>query len=405
MTPIEEDFIGDKATIEWLKAQKLSTQNVYKYIWKRFLKFTGLSGDQILASRKEDKEKLWEKKVMEFKDWVLSQEKSENLGRLGTATVRSFFTFHFVELKFRRTESQKLTKAQRKYEDYRFSLDDFKKMFDVADLTEKYVLTAGKSFGMRASDFMALTRGDLQPYLDRPVPISLGEMPTKKEKIPAYPFIDSDALPVIKLMIDTMTREGRIDPSEKILTYKEEIQLSRILKRLVEKAGINVGNKRVRFHCLRKFLIDHLSSYMSESKWKQIVGKKISESAYISPDTLREDYARAMTETTFTKAVSEDVELLAEKKAMETLAKLMNIPEERRKLLLRQIKGTKTRKDLDRIAEKMRNENQTNGGQACANGHCDETFEQIPESQLLTYLKAGWQIVHRLESGEVIVKR
>ena len=33
---------------------------------------------------------------------------------------------------------------------------------------------------------------------------------------------------------------------------------------------------------------------MSESKWKQIIGKKISEGAYVSPQELREAYLRAM---------------------------------------------------------------------------------------------------------------
>jgi len=42
---------------------------------------------------------------------------------------------------------------------------------------------------------------------------------------------------------------------------------------------------------------------------------------------------------------------------------------------------------------------ETNGGD------CGETFEQINESQLLSYLKAGWQIVKELQNGEVIVKR
>jgi hypothetical protein len=36
-------------------------------------------------------------------------------------------------------------------------------------------------------------------------------------------------------------------------------------------------------------------------------------------------------------------------------------------------------------------------------GDCD--FEQINESQLLSYLKAGWQIIKELQNGEVIVKR
>lgn len=109
-------------------------------------------------------------------------------------------------MEFRRTESVRLTEARRKYEDYRFSRDDLKKMVDVADLEEKYVVVAGKSFGLRAGDFLKMTCGDLEPYTDRPVPISTGEYAIQKESVPAYPFIDSDAKPVIKLMLEKMDR-------------------------------------------------------------------------------------------------------------------------------------------------------------------------------------------------------
>jgi predicted flavoprotein YhiN len=66
---------------------------------------------------------------------------------------------------------------------------------------------------------------------------------------------------------------------------------------------------------------------MSESKWKQVVGKKISEGAYISPDELRKDYARAMPETTFTRVMTEDVKLVAKKEALLALTKTMGISE------------------------------------------------------------------------------
>ena len=54
------------------------------------------------------------------------------------------------------------------------------------------------------------------------------------------------------------------------------------------------GNRIVRFHNLRKYLIDRLSAVCSESQWKQVAGKKISEGAYISTEQLREIYTRAM---------------------------------------------------------------------------------------------------------------
>jgi len=395
---------NDKATVEWLNSQKHSTAIVYKCLWQHFLEFTGLNGDQILDERKSDKNYAMEKKVLQFKSWMISQKgQSENTAKAAAMAVRGFFAFFRVPLQFRRSESAKLTESTRKTEDYLFNKEDLKKMFDVADLTEKYVLTAGKSFGLRAGDFIRLTRGNLEPYLNRETPIGIGEYVTQKERVKAYPFIDSDALPVIKLMIEKMDRQGRTNSSDRLLTFKDEIQLSRVLKRLVEKAGINAGDKQVRFHSLRKFLIDRISSVMSESKWKQIIGKKIYESAYVSPENLRQDYARAVPETCFTELVREgDVESIAKKQVLIELAKNMGITEEQMTTMFKvkkaqtataQIKSLRTL-----IAQKRKRAE-------CDGGDCGEQFEQVSETELLQRLKSGWIIVHRLASGEVIVRR
>lgn len=397
---IENQFPNDKASVEWLKSQKKATMYAYKYSWRFFLEFTGMTGDKILESRKVDKEYAWEKKTLEFKTWLIQKGLSEHSAVSATTAVRSFFSFYRLDLNFKRTEKAKLTEATRKTEDYKFSLEDLKKMCDVADLEEKYVVTAGKSFGLRAGDFLRLTRGDLEPYLNRPVPISIGDYVTAKEHVKACPFIDSDALPIIKLLIEKMDREGR---TGRILTFKDNIQLSRTLKRLTEKAGIKTGNKVVRFHCLRKFLIDRISRFMSESKWKQIVGKKIHEGAYVSSEDLREDYQRAMAESCFTKLVGEgDVESIVKKQVLIELAKNMGITEEQIATMFASKRAKTTRaqiKSLRMLIAQKRRRTQTNGGD------CGETFEQIAETQLLQYLQAGWQIVHRLSGGQVIIKR
>jgi uncharacterized protein (DUF433 family) len=261
----------------------------------------------------------------------------------------------------------------RKTEDYRFSLQDLRKMYDVADLQEKYILMAGKSLALRSSDFLRLKRGDFEPYLDRPVPISIGEITTQKERTKAYPFIDSDAKIVIKLMLQKMDREGTTKPNDRVLTFSDEIQLSRVVKRLTEKAGIKTGNKQVRFHNLRKFLIDRISRFMSESKWKQIVGKKISDGAYVSGEDLREDYLRAMAETCFTKLVGEgDVQNIVKKQVLIELTKNMGITEQQITTMFA-LKNAKTTskqiKTLRSLIAQKRRGTQTNGGQI------DCTFE------------------------------
>jgi len=35
----------------------------------------------------------------------------------------------------------------------------------------------------------------------------------------------------------------------------------------------------------------------------------------------------------------------------------------------------------------------------------EEEFQQINEAQLLAYLRDGWQSLHKLNSGQVIIKR
>lgn len=397
----------DKASIEWLNSLDADTRKVYKSHWVRFLKFTGLTGDQILADRKADIETeahKWEGKVLEFKRWMMeTQHLGSNTARSAANAVRGFFSFHYKPIVLRPQQSKKLAESHRKTEDYKFSKEDLKKMADVGNLKEQYIVVAGKSFGLRASDFCNLSRGDLSPYIEREVPISIGSINTIKENVPAYPFIDSDAQPVIKLMLEQMTREGRTNPNEKMLKYRWEKELSEVLKRLAVRAGIETGNKRVRFHCLRKFLIDRLSSFMSESKWKQIVGKTIGEGAYVSADSLREDYIRAMAETTFVKVLPQaQIELLAKKQSLMIYAKIAGMTEDEMKAIFRTKKASTLQAEvslLEEIAEAQRKEKEKVNG--CADGdHCQRL---VTEEQLEVMFAQGWRVVTCLPSGKIVV--
>lgn len=401
----KDHFPNDKATHEWLDSFPKS-RLTYQTYFKIFVEFTGMSGDEMLTSRKEDKDYAWEKRVFEFKEWMMNKKKkSEYSAVTGTSAARSFFAFHHLPLMYRKSENARLTAAKRKTEDYRFSVEDLKKMADVADLEEQYVIIVGKSFGLRAGDFLRLTRGDLEAYINREPPISIGEYATEKESVKAYPFLDSDAIPVVKLMLEKMNREGRTDTSERMLTYKNEIQLSRVLKRVADKAGITHGSKIVRFHCLRKFLIDRLSSFMSESKWKQIVGKTITEGAYVSPDSLREDYQRAMSETCFVKTTSEaDMELLAKKQALMMLAKLQGMGEGEIKTIFRQHVNLTLAGQvrlLEELTESKTQRKTRKSKDDCADGeNCQKI---ITEAELQTALSRGWHFVSSLPSGKIVV--
>lgn len=377
--------INDKVASEWLDAQKPSTKRIYGGIWDKFTAFVKMSGSEILASRKEDKDALWEKRVIAFKTHLKEKGFASYSTTTAAMAIRGFFAYYRLPLVYRRPESKRLGERSRKSEDFRFTLSDLRKLYEIADLQEKYVVIAGKSFGLRAGDFLALTRGDLEPIIDREPPISVGPLNTQKETVKAYPFIDSDAKPVIKLMLEKMTREGRTAPSDKILQYSDEIQLSRVLKRCVTKAGINTGGKEIRFHCLRKFLSDHLSSFMSESKWKQVVGKQISEGAYISPDDLAKDYVRAMPETCFGS-----VDDKARQAAREEFDKLFS-PEQ--KEFIAKHGGMRFKKTKEKTQTK----------DECEDGeHCQKL---VDETELAGLLSQGWHASIVLPSGKIVVER
>ena len=301
--PRKTDFTGyDNVCIEFLTSQKKGTQRTYKAFFKHVLKFTGMTGQQILDSKKADKNYEWEKKVITFKQWMKNQKTpqgknySDNAVNTTVNTLRSFFDYYRTKLDFSQNENRKLNgKAKRVTKDYMLTNENINKMALVGNLREKYIVLLGKSFGLRTGDFITFTYGTFRSLdLDQEPPIFIGEFQTEKEGVTAFPFIDSDALPIIKLVLDA----NRDKPNnERIITVQEE-ELSSILQALAVKANINLGDQHLRFHCFRKYLSDRLSANMSESKWKQIVGKAISEGAYISNFELRDSYLKTMKMTT-----------------------------------------------------------------------------------------------------------
>jgi hypothetical protein len=214
--------------------------------------------------------------MLNYRKHILSKGKSENYAVGSIMTIRGFYAYYRMPLMFRKQESRKLGEKNRTTTDYLFDKEDLAKMALAGNLKERYVLLVGKSVGLRASDFLRFTYGNFRCLkLDNEAPLALGETKTKKESVKAYPFLDSDAIPIVKQMLES-NKDAK--DSDRILNDTED-NLSVILQTLCKKAGMEIDDhgtihgKRVRFHCMRKFLIDRLSATSSESQWKQIVQK------------------------------------------------------------------------------------------------------------------------------------
>jgi integrase len=319
------DFTKDPIIKDFLDSQKKSTRNTYSAYMRRLGEFTSESGEQILRNGNQ-----WLKKIFVFQQWLIEKGYAETYAQSATGMLRGFFGYHRKPLIFTRTECKRLAERSRSTEDYLFDREDISKMAMCGNLKERYVLLVGKSLGLRAGDFVNLTYGKFRSLkLDSEPPIFIGVVTTQKERVPAYPFLDSDAVPIVRQILDL--NQNKPD-SEYILMTKSkkahntymrmrDEELSIILQSLARKANIQNGSKRVRFHCLRKYLSDRLSSLMSESKWKQVIGKQINEGAYINADSLQKDYLRVMPTTIISNGNGKvKQELEATKTTVETLS-------------------------------------------------------------------------------------
>jgi hypothetical protein len=319
----------DTTLSDFLNAQKKGTKATYTAYLRRLREFTSESGSEILKNHKQ-----WEKRIFAFQNWLIEKGYSETYAQSATGCLRGFFSYYRKPLELTKTEREKLRKRNRSTEDYLFDKQDLEKLSMCGNLKERYVLLVGKSLGLRAGDFVKLTYGKFKGLkLDNEAPIFLGETATEKEGIKAYPFLDSDAIPIVKAILEANPNKPNEEPvlmtksKKKHNTYQRmrDEELSVILQSLARKANLEHGSKRIRFHCLRKYLIDRLSEVMSESKWKQIVGRKISESAYVSPNSLREDYLRAMPSIATSDNSSGKIkkELSDTKQSVETLSQII----------------------------------------------------------------------------------
>ena len=268
----------------FIASQSPNTARTYLSHIRKLCEFTGKSGTQVLRLN-------WTQQIFIFKNWLTEQGYSSYYVEACLGCLRGYLSFYGKQLNFSPAQRRRLMARDRITEDYSFSKEDIKRMVTVGNLKEKYVLLCGISFGLRAEDFSRITFSTYRTVdINGESPVDLGKYRTSKEHVSAHPFISSDAQPVIRAVLETFKNAG---DSDRVFTARSS-QLSEIVRNLAKKSGVDPHGKLIRFHILRKYLYDRLCSGMSDDKAKQIIGKSVSESAYLNDSSLRECYQRAM---------------------------------------------------------------------------------------------------------------
>jgi site-specific recombinase XerD len=287
----EITVIEDPMILEFLNIMKTKTRRTYESYFRRLLEFEPTLNGQTMLEEKD----LWERsKCIQFKRYLEGKGFSENMQKSAIGAIRGFFSHNRKPLFFSQAEKKQVNTAQNETQGIFFSREEMIKMWNISTLSDlsKWIL-CNKSMGLRASDFAKISYGQLRGIdLTQEAPIFFGKINTGKESVIANVFLDSDVVHTVQELLDLNK-----DKKDKDLVFPHrEDYLSRTLKNLAVKAQINIGDKEVSFHALRRFLYDRLTRITSDDRSKMIIGKTTKESSYLSPQDLREDFKRVMSE-------------------------------------------------------------------------------------------------------------
>jgi len=292
--------------IEFLDSvQNPNTKKEYRYGIKKFCEWYGKSAEETLEIRKDDLtqragENLIEyknravrfgKEIEKFHSYLLSQGYSINTSRNLTIGIRQLFRFYQMPVRIR--SGSKVTKTVKTTKSFPLRIEHVRKMFEVADLRERIILSMATDLGLRISDFIKLKKDDL-PSLNQESPIPFDLM-TGKEKVIAHGFLSQETVDLLRVYLPTLERKKGnlyLFPSNGKSHISDE-WLNRLLQRLTEKSKIAMNGKSLTFHCFRKMLLSAaIDSGIGLTAGKKLCGKAITQSddTYLTTVNLQQKF-------------------------------------------------------------------------------------------------------------------
>jgi len=270
--------------------QNPNTKKEYRYGIKKFCEYYGKSAEEILDQRKDDltqksgenlieyknRAARFEKEIEKFHSFLQSQGYSTNTSRNLTIGIRQLFRFYQMPVRIR--AGSKVTKTVKTSKNFPLRIEHVRKMFEVADLRERVILSMATDLGLRVSDFIKIKKDEL-PALKQETPIAFDTM-TNKEEVVAYGFLSQETVDLLEVYLPTLTKKGNpyLFPSNG-KRYISDEWLNRLLQRLAEKAKIALNGKSLTFHCFRKMLLSAaIDSGIGLTAGKKLVGKAIAQS-------------------------------------------------------------------------------------------------------------------------------
>jgi integrase len=267
-----------------------STKKGYRQGIKKFCEYYGKTPEEILNERKEDltqkqgenlieyknRAARFSKEIEKFHSWMLKNGLSTNSARNLTIGIRQLFRYYQMPVQIR--AGSKVTKTVKTSKSFPLRIEHVRKMFAIADIRERVILSMATDLGLRVGDFISIKKEEL-PSLDQETPIPFDTM-TGKEEVVAHGFLSQETVEILKSYLPTLTKKTNpyLFPSNGQSHISDE-WLNRLLQRLAKKAKIAMNGKSLTFHCFRKMLLSaSIDSGIGLIAGKKLVGKAIAQS-------------------------------------------------------------------------------------------------------------------------------
>jgi integrase len=270
----------------------------------RFSKWFGKSPEEILQMRQDDLTKRpdedqidylnragrFERELVKYHKQALDRGISKNSARTYTVGVIQLFRHYKMPILLDNSQ-KKISKTVKTANSFPLTIEHVRKMYQMADIKDKVLLSLATDLGIRIGDFLSL-RIDELPDLNEEPPVSF-ERNTIKEDVPATHFLSGETVDLLKIYLPTLSKNENLYLfPNKNGGHITDVWFNELIRNLASKAGIQFNGKKLSSHCFRKMFRSASVTAGYETAGKKICGVTIeqSEDTYYNTVNLREPF-------------------------------------------------------------------------------------------------------------------
>ena len=229
-----------------------------------------------------------ENEALAFYNWIREQ-KNPRTGKVYAinycnTTGSSILAFHHQNTMVLEGVMDSFAPTQMPTDEYRFTQDDLRKCFYFGDTEEKCLISLAVSYAQGSKQFLGLEAKNLRYMVDeaKNKGLDFAKWVGTREKtgVPMVSFLTPEAIESVDAYLQLLEKKhGKLPRyiwcNSKPNRHISNEGLNKKLRRLVSKANIKTGNKRVIFHTIRKFTFSRLRR-IDKDMAKIVCGKSVS---------------------------------------------------------------------------------------------------------------------------------